>query len=298
MFEIIFLATGGGIPSKNRALASTLIKFYDKKFLIDCGDGAQYSLLQDMSNLGDPFRIFISHEHFDHIGGLGGLMYTLDLRGSPSLLEVYAGHGAILKIKSILQLVEIKRYAGVKLIAIRPGVIWSDNHVKCLAFATDHTESSYGFIFEGKEQRHFIPEKATELGVPEGKLRSQLILGESVILPNGNRIEPDMVLSAPVKGKKVVFLTDAVMNPNLIELCYGADCLIAEATYLESDFKLAVKYKHLTAKTAAILAKEAEVKALYLNHISTRYSDKEILDEAAKEFIHVFLTSDHQNINI
>lgn len=298
MFEILFLGTAGSVPSKERQLSSTLVGYFDTKFLIDCADGTQYPLLLHGGSLSDCLRVLITHEHLDHLIGLGGLLYTLDIRGVPLLLEIYAGEAAMAKIRALIGMAEIGRGLQTKLVEISPGIIWEDDRLRCVAFKTDHTDCSYGFTFEEKERRHFLPAKADELRVPQGKLRKQLVSGETVLLPDGRSIQPDMVLTAPRKGTKVAYTGDAAYRADLIGSCEAADCLIAEATYLELDNALAARYKHLTAKQAASIARQSGVITLYLNHISTRYREEAIIDEAVSEFPRAFVAHDLQLVKV
>jgi ribonuclease Z len=56
--------------------------------------------------------------------------------------------------------------------------------------------------------------------------------------------------------------------------------LVIEATYVERDAALAEQFDHLTAARAARLAREAGVHQLVLTHISRRYRESDILEEA------------------
>jgi ribonuclease Z len=67
---------------------------------------------------------------------------------------------------------------------------------------------------------------------------------------------------------------------NLVEPVHGVDLLVIEATYLERDADLAEQFDHLTAAQAARLARDAGVHHLVLTHISRRYRESDILEEA------------------
>ena len=66
-----------------------------------------------------------------------------------------------------------------------------------------------------------------------------------------------------------------------------------ESTFLESEVDLATKTKHATAKQAAKVAKDANVKTLVLGHYSTRYKSIELFkEEASTVFPNVLLADD------
>lgn len=355
-FEIIFLGTGGSVP-RNRYLNATLIRGFGYNFLVDCGDGTQYPLLKSGEHLGNNLKILISHEHVDHIGGLGGLLNTLSFRRSARMkIEIYGGSLVLEKILLLLQMVGSLEWLDVHYNELGSGLSWDSEHyeesgslefprsvpreekpkkwvsdfarellkgqvIKCDSevlwppkdksvstkkekpmsikyFRTDHTtEESFGFIFEEREKREFLPEKAIKLNVPKGPYWKRLKTEPEVELEDGRIIKQEQVLSPPIKGKKLVLLTDTLFSTDLISHCQGADCLIAEATYLEQDSEEANKNKCLTANQAGILAKKAGVKKMYLNHITERYENtQDILNEAKKVFPNTDLAEDLKKI--
>ncbi len=85
------------------------------------------------------------------------------------------------------------------------------------------------------------------------------------------------------KGKKIVYATDTRPSNNTVKAALGADVLIHEAAYSNSEKSLAVQRKHATAQEAALVAKKARVKLLVLTHISARHRSPEILEKEAKK---------------
>jgi ribonuclease Z len=81
-------------------------------------------------------------------------------------------------------------------------------------------------------------------------------------------------------------------------VCRDADGLIIEATYLDVEADLAREFSHLTARQAATLALNAGVKHLYLTHISRRYREKEVLEEAHTVFPNTVVARDFDQFKI
>ena len=144
----------------------------------------------------------------------------------------------------------------------------------------------------------FNKKKALELGIPEGKLFSTLQKGEKIKL--GSRtITPDMVLGKTRPGRKITISGDTIPCKRLIELAKKSDILIHDATFDTSLEKKANEYGHSTAKQAAEIAVEAQVKKLVLTHISPRYKDTKLIEKEAKNiFQNTIIASDLMEVEL
>ena len=69
-----------------------------------------------------------------------------------------------------------------------------------------------------------------------------------------------------------------------MQFSQDADALVIEATYLQGEAEMARDFAHLTARQAAELALRAGVKHLILTHISRRYRERDVLEEARAVF--------------
>jgi ribonuclease Z len=134
--------------------------------------------------------------------------------------------------------------------------------------------------------------------VPAGPERRDLVAGRPVTLAGGRVIYPDQVLGPLIAGAKLVHVGDAGRTDNLLEVCRNADGLVIEATYLDVEADLAREFSHLTAKQAATLALNAGVKQLVLTHISRRYREKEVLEEAQTVFPRTAVARDFDQYRI
>jgi ribonuclease Z len=96
-----------------------------------------------------------------------------------------------------------------------------------------------------------------------------------------------------VKGKKVVFMTDTLVNENCFKLAADADVLIIDSTYTSKLKDKAVEHGHLTALEAAQIASRSGVKKLVLTHFSARYKNTlEIEEDARTAFDNVICAYD------
>lgn len=285
MFEIIFLGTSASAPSAHRGLSAQIVKYNDRRFLVDCGEGTQRQILRSGIGFKQIDRILLTHGHLDHILGLGGLMSTFMRWESIEHLEILGGKSTLNRVKTLIDGVVLRgQEPPMELIyrEVTPGLLYDEDGFTVSAFSVSHRgPDCYGYIFEEKPRRPFLAEKAEELGVPFGGERAQLVQGNPITLSNGQVITPDQVLGDQQPGAKLVITGDVARTDNILEHVRGANTLVIESTYLQEDEGMAKQFSHMTATWAAELAVEAGVDHLILTHFSRRYREKDIITEAS-----------------
>ncbi|MFN8388373.1 MAG: ribonuclease Z [Anaerolineales bacterium] len=288
MFEILFLGTSASAPSAKRGLSAQVVKHDEYRFLVDCGEGTQRQILQSGLGFKNLNRILLTHGHLDHILGLGGLLSTFLRWEAIDELEIFGGRSTLDRVHDLLYGVVLRGNQPpmpLKLTEIKPGVIFEADDFTVSAFPVSHRgPDCLGYVFEGKARRPFLNEKATELGVPFGPERRELVAGRAISLPGGGIVNPDDVLGPLQAGVKLVIVGDSGKTSNLVEVCKDADALVIESTYLDEEAEMAKQFSHLTARQGAELAIQAGVKKLILTHISRRYREKDVLKEAQAIF--------------
>lgn len=302
MFELIFLGTSSSAPSVYRGLSAHMILYRQHRFLLDCGEGTQRQILQSGLGFKRLDKVLLTHGHLDHILGLGGLVSTLSRWENLEKLDIYGGHATLARVANLLYKVVflgVQPSVDISLIAIQPGIIMEDDKFTLSAFPVSHrAPDCFGFLFAEKPRRPFLAEKADALGVPFGPERTLLVRGEAVTLPDGRLIQPDDVLGDPIPGTKYVHIGDVGRTDNLLDVCRDADTLVIESTYTEEEGEMAYRFGHLTAARAARLARDANVKTLILTHLSRRYYERDVRQEAQAIFPNTYVARDFDHFQI
>jgi ribonuclease Z len=238
----------------------------------------------------------------DHILGLGGLVSTFSRWEAIERLEIYGGAWTLERVHDLIFKVVLRGgqpLLDVHLVEIKPGMLLEDEDFELSAFPVTHRGSGcFGFLFQEKPRRPFLNDVAEELGVPRGPGRRHLVNGQSLTLPDGRVVHADQVLGPQRPGAKLVHVGDAGRVDDLFDYVLDADALVIEATYLSHEADLARHFGHLTAAQAAGLARDANVRRLFLTHISRRYREKDVQAEATAIFPNTTVARDFDHIRV
>jgi ribonuclease Z len=301
MFELTFLGTAASTPSAERGLPALLVSAGGQRFLVDCGEGTQRQILRAGTGFRRLGHVLLTHAHLDHVLGLAGLVATLGLLDVRGELAICGSAETLEFVERYLSALWPQRQAPVPLrfVALESGPVLEGRGFRIGCFPVRHRGTqSLGFRFDELPRRHLRSEMLGALGVPEGPLRGQLAAGNSVILPDGRRVEPEAVLAPAAPGASLAVIGDTEEVDTLVEPVRGADALVIEATFLEPDVALAAQRGHLTAAQAGRLAAAAEIGALYLTHISGRYDPADIAAEAGVLFPKVTVVGDFERASV
>ena len=274
---------------------SQVLEIKNRLFLIDCGEGTQVQLRKNKIRFSKINHIFISHLHGDHFFGLIGLISTFTLLNRNTDLHVYGPKGIKEIIKLQLRLSNSWTNYGLffhELESNESEVIFEDEKVLVKTIPLKHRVYTNGFLFQEKVGERKLNVDAVQNFEIETCYYQNIKNGKDITLEDGRIIENEKLTFDPVAAKNYAFCSDTVYDEAIIQNIENVDVLYHEATFLQSEEKLAQKTLHSTAHDAARIALKAKVKQLILGHYSTRYKSIELFKEEAETIFPKVLLGD------
>ncbi|MBR1570805.1 MAG: ribonuclease Z [Bacteroidales bacterium] len=272
------LGTASAMPVSDRNPSAQALSVHGRYFLIDCGEGAQRSMVRFGVPLARIDSVFISHVHGDHVYGLDGFLSTLAMSGRQAPLDIYGPRNLGPMLKFFLSYnewigFEIRFHA---LEVKQPEVILETKSLEVLALPLRHGIETYGYLFREKEPQWNVEKDAIDrygLSLTEiGTLKR----GEDVLRADGTWILNSEVAYKPFVPRSYAYMSDTAPFPEEAGWLRGVDVLYHEATFLAEHAEKAVKRMHSTTLDAARVAKEAGVKRLIVAHYSSRNTDSSL----------------------
>jgi ribonuclease Z len=300
MLSLTFLGTGASIPTLDRNVAGLAVQREGEVLLFDCGEGNQRQMMR--YGVGFTFKeIFFTHYHADHMLGITGLLRTMGLQDRTTPVTLYGPKGAQRILGAAVTLGIERNKFPVEIIEIKPGDRLARDEYDIVVFETEHRADTVGYaLAEHQRLGRFNPDRARELGIPEGPLWGQLHKGKTVTLEDGRIFGPADLVGAPRSGRTLVYTGDTRPHLSVVEAARGADLLVHEATFGGDELERAKETGHSTAAEAARVALEAGVMRLVLTHISSRYNRdaSELLAEAKGVFPETVIARDGMTVDV
>jgi ribonuclease Z len=291
--SLFFAGTAGSVPAPRRGLPAVLVRRGGDRLLFDCGEGTQRQLLRSVGLL-DMERVFITHFHADHWLGLPGMLKSFALRERSEPLTVYGPRG-LSELMSVMRIVYGRLPYRLTIVELEPAQSVPGEGYAITAVPVVHGRNgAFGYaIVEDARPGEFDPLLAEKLGVRPGPDFGRLQRGETVA-----GVRPEQVMGPPREGRKLVISGDTAPCEPLALAAHEADVLVHEATFAEEDIERARETSHSTARQAAQLARDANVRMLALTHISSRYPGVQLRDEARAIFAAAEAPRDFDTIEV
>ena len=284
MLDVCLLGSGGMMPLPYRWLTSLMTRFNGSSLLIDCGEGTQIAIKEKGWSFKPIDVICFTHYHGDHISGLPGLLLTMGNADRKEPLTLIGPKG-LERVVSALRVIAPELPFPIIYKEIEGAEqTFELNGYRLKAFRVNHNVLCYGYTMEIDRAGKFDVERAKEQEIPQ-KYWKHLQKGETIETGNGI-LTPDMVLGPPRKGLKLTYTTDTRPTNSIRENAKDSDLFICEGMYGEKEKAAkAVEYKHMTFYEAAHLAKDAQVKEMWLTHYRPSLTrPEEYMDEVRRIF--------------
>lgn len=300
MIRLTFLGTGAAVPSVERNVTALMLEREGEAFLFDCGEGTQRQMMRYAAGFGVR-DVFFTHYHADHVLGLPGLLRTMAFQDRTAPLRLHGPAGAHKDLAMLVGLGMERPKFPVEIHELAPGdqvpgdgfaiVVGEARHKgRCLSFA----------LVESDRLGRFDPDRARELGIPEGPKWGAIHRGEAITLDDGRRVTPAELVGPPRPGRRITISGDTAPCDSVRELARSADLLVHEATFGDDEQERARETRHATAREAATIARDAGARRLVLTHISARYSREapELLSEARAIFPETVVAKDGMVVEV
>ncbi|MFC9089256.1 ribonuclease Z [Nocardiopsis dassonvillei] len=285
--ELVVLGTSSAVPTRRRNHNGYFLRWDTHGVLFDPGEGTQRQMRLAGLAATDITRICVTHFHGDHCLGLPGTIQRIARDRVPHTVRVaYPADGQ----SYWRRLRHATAFHDTDVVLPQPvggtgSCLLGEPDLRVTALPLRHSTTAYGYRLAEPDGWRMLPERLAAHGV-RGPMVGELQRRGSVTTAQGRRVEL-ADCARPRRGQVMAFVMDTAECEEAVELARGADMLVIESTYLDTEEHLARAYGHLTARQAGRVAARAGARTLVLTHISERYEDRDdarFLAEAAAEF--------------
>jgi ribonuclease Z len=288
--QFIVLGTASQAPTRHRHHNSYALRWDELLVLFDPGEGTQRQCILAGVAIARADAVCITHFHGDHCLGLPGVIQrrALDNRSSAADPAMTLGPLPVVFPAEGASYFERLRSASVFHDTSEAYPVAVDGDGSVLELGPTATLSA-------RRLDHRVPTFGYRIDEPDGvRIDAEALAGFDVSGPDVGRLVRDGTIetdrgtigleqvSKPKPGQSMAFIMDTRLCRGAEELADGVDLLVCESTFLESEAALAARFRHLTARQAATLARDAGARRLLLTHFSARYADGEVFGDEAR----------------
>ncbi len=281
MKELVILGTAAQVPTRERNHNGYFLRWENDGILFDPGEGTQRQMTYADVRASSIRHIALTHFHGDHCLGLPGVVQRINLDKAQQPVHLHYPASGQCCLNHMLngsvyqknaEFIEHPAECEDGADGQHPGLteLFRSASLVISCAPLDHRAPCVGYRIDEPDARTILPQKLAQFGLKPGPAVGMLKQSSQITLPDGRIVTIDDV-SAARRGQSYAHVMDTRPCPGALRLARNADILLCEATYLEDQAQQANEYMHMTAKQAAILARESGAKKLILTHFSQRY---------------------------
>ena len=299
--ELVVLGTASQAPTRSRNHNGYFLRWDDEGLLFDPGEGTQRQMLFAGVRASQITHICITHFHGDHCLGLPGVLQRMSLDRVPHPVDAcYPGQNQ----EVFARLRHAALFDDVTILRERPvaggGTVLQAPAFRLEAQPLSHTVPAIGYRLVEPDGRRMLPGRLAALGITGADIGR---LQREGSLATGGRVISLEQVSEPRPGQRLAFIMDTRLCDAAFALAEGADMVVCESTFADTEAALAHEYGHLTAGQAGRIAAESGARLLVLTHFSQRYDrcggSQRLAEQAAMTFGgEVVLTRDLDRIPV
>lgn len=285
-FAVTVLGSGSAKPTQERLTSAQVLNVHEHFFLIDCGEGAQVSMLRNAIPMFRINHAFISHLHGDHYFGLIGLLNSMHLHSRKKDFHIWG-------FRPLKQIIEIQLEAAGTILSYplhfhdlndnAPELILDHGVTTVHSFPLRHRIPCCGFLFKEKKRSRNIKRDFVMNNDVPNEWFPRILNGEDYINENGKRFPNSEITHLPGTTRSYAYCSDTAFDESIVPNIKGVSLLYHEASFA-NDLENAAKEKfHSTAAQAATIANLAGAEQLMIGHFSSRYKTSEILLNEARD---------------